>query len=97
MCCIRAYGLAAMDVATILAVAVGPDDIIGERGQHPVHVPGVKAIVHVFEDFDVIVHRASPCMARVLRSIHMHVCIWTSVSARRRCDGPGCAYRRLGT
>jgi hypothetical protein len=28
MCCIRAYGLAAMDVATILAVAVGPDDIV---------------------------------------------------------------------
>jgi hypothetical protein len=61
---VRAYGLAAMDVATIHTV--GPDDIIGERGQHSVYIPGVKAIVDAFEDFDVIVHRAFTCTVRVV-------------------------------
>lgn len=40
---VLAYGLAAMDVATIHTV--GPGDIIGEHGQHAVYVPRVKAIV----------------------------------------------------
>ena len=56
-----AYGLAAMDVATIHTV--GPGDIIGEHGQHAVYVPRVKAIVDAFKDFDVIVHWVSPCKA----------------------------------
>ena len=51
---VLAYGLAAMDVATIHTV--GPGDIIGECGQHAVYVPRVKAIVDAFKDFDVIVH-----------------------------------------
>ena len=45
---VRAYGLAAMDVATIHAV--GPGDIIGERGQHAVDVPRVEAIVDAFKE-----------------------------------------------
>ena len=49
---VLAYGLAAMDVATIHTV--GPGDIIGEHGQHAVYVPRVKAIVDAFKDFDVI-------------------------------------------
>jgi hypothetical protein len=54
-----------MDVATIHTV--GPGDIIGERGQHAVYVPRVKAIVDAFKDFDVIiVHWVSPCIVRVL-------------------------------
>src|SRR5262249_1442025 len=55
---ILAYGLAAMDVATIHTV--GPDDIIGEHGQHTVYVPRVEEIVDAFKDFDVIVHWVSP-------------------------------------
>src|SRR6476660_6273187 len=51
---VLAYGLAAMDVATIHTV--GPGDIIGQHGQHAVYVPRVKAIVYAFKDFDVIVH-----------------------------------------
>src|SRR5580658_8410071 len=47
---VRADGLAAMDVATIHTV--GPDDIIGERGQHAVYVPRVEAIVDALKDFD---------------------------------------------
>src|SRR6202041_1319765 len=62
---VRAYGLAAMDVAAIHAV--GPGDIIPERGQHAIDVPRVEAIVDAFKDFDVIVHRVSPCIVRVLR------------------------------
>ena len=62
---VLAYGLAAMDVAAIHTV--GPGDIIGERGQHAVYVPRVKAIVDAFKDFDVIVHWVSPCTVRVLR------------------------------
>ena len=61
---VLAYGLAAMDVATIHTV--GPGDIIGEHGQHAVYVPRVKAIVDAFKDFDVIVHWVSPCIVRVL-------------------------------
>src|SRR6266481_5849795 len=60
---VLAYGLAAMDVATIHPV--GPGDIIGEHGQHAVYVPRVKAIVDAFKDFDVIVHWVSPCIVRV--------------------------------
>jgi transposase len=60
---VLAYGLAAMDVATIHTV--GPGDIIGEHGQHAVYVPRVKAIVDAFKDFDVIVHWVSPCIVRV--------------------------------
>ena len=40
---VLAYCFAAMNVATIHTV--GPDDIIGEPGQHAVNVPRVKAIV----------------------------------------------------
>ena len=54
-----------MDMATIHTVS--PGDIIGESGQHTVYVPRVEAIVDAFEDFDVIVHRVSPCGVRVLR------------------------------
>src|ERR1700722_12767190 len=90
---VRAYGLAAMDVATIHTV--GPGNIVGERGQHAVYVPRVKAIVDAFKDFDVIVHRVSPCIVRVLRyrptPLHMHVCIRATVGARGECDGPRCA------
>ena len=45
---VLAYGLAAMNVATIHTV--GPGDIVGERGQHAVYVPRVKAIVDAFKD-----------------------------------------------
>src|SRR5271154_4075462 len=55
---VRAYGLAGMDVAAIHAV--GPGDIIGERGQHAVDVPRIEAIVEAFEEFQVIVHCVSP-------------------------------------
>ena len=48
---VLAYGLAAMDVATIHTV--GPGDIIGEHGQHAVYVPRVEAIVDAFKEFDV--------------------------------------------
>jgi hypothetical protein len=40
---VLAYGLAAMDMATIHAV--GPDDIIGEHGQDAVDISSVKSIV----------------------------------------------------
>ena len=53
-----AYGLAAMDVATIHTV--GPGDIIGEHGQHAVNVPRVKAIVDALEEFDITIHWFSP-------------------------------------
>jgi hypothetical protein len=43
-----------MDVTTVHTV--GPDDIIGEHGQHAVYVPRVEAIVDPFKEFDVIVH-----------------------------------------
>src|SRR5690606_19864482 len=46
---VRAYGFAAMDVATIHTV--GPADIIGEHCQHAVYVPRVEAIVDALEDF----------------------------------------------
>src|SRR5215469_11135251 len=62
---VLANGLATMDVATIHSV--GPDDVIGEHGQHAVYVPRVKAIVDAFKHFDVIVHWVSPCIVRVLR------------------------------
>jgi hypothetical protein len=62
---VLAYGLAAMNVATIHTV--GPGDIIGERGEHAVDVPRVKALVDAFKDFDVMVHWVSPCTVRVLR------------------------------
>ena len=55
---VRAYGLAAMDVATIHTV--GPGDVISERGQHAVDVPRVEAIVEAFKECHVIVHRVSP-------------------------------------
>src|SRR3984957_1345949 len=55
---VRAYGLAAMDVAAIHAVS--PGDIVGERGQHALYVPRVEAIVEAFEEFHVIVHWISP-------------------------------------
>ena len=45
---LHAYGLAAMDVATIHTV--GPSDIVGKHGQYGVHVPRVKAIVDACED-----------------------------------------------
>src|SRR5215467_9711353 len=61
---VLAHGLAAMDVATVHTV--GPDNIIGERGQRSVYVPRVKAIVDAFKDFDVIVHCVSPCKVWVL-------------------------------
>ena len=61
---VRAHGLAAMDVAAIHAV--GPGDIIGERGQNAVDVPRVEAIVDAFKDFDVIVHWVSPALVRAL-------------------------------
>jgi hypothetical protein len=61
---VLAYGLAAMDVATIHTV--GPGDVIGERGQHAVYVPGVEAIVDAFKDFDVIVLWVAPSVVRVL-------------------------------
>lgn len=74
---VRAYRFAAMDVAAIHAV--GPDHVIGERGQHAVHVPGVEAVVDAFENFDVFVHRVSLCMVRVawcgaLR--HKYICTY---------------------
>src|SRR5271168_3020703 len=62
---VLAYGLAAMNVATIHTV--GPGDIIGKHGQHAVYVPRVKAIVDAFKDFDVIAHWISPCIVRALR------------------------------
>jgi hypothetical protein len=55
---ILAYRLAAMDVAPIHAV--GPGDIIGERGQHAVYVPRVKAIVDALEEFDITIHWVFP-------------------------------------
>ncbi len=55
---VRAYGLAAMDMAAIHAV--GPGDIVGERGQHAVDVPRVEAIVEALEEFQVIVRCVSP-------------------------------------
>src|SRR6266478_10181385 len=44
---VLAYGLAAMDVATIHTV--GPGDVIGEHGQHAVYIPRVKAIVNALQ------------------------------------------------
>jgi FAD/FMN-containing dehydrogenase len=35
---------------------VGPNDINGERGQHAVNVPRVKAFVDALEKFDITVH-----------------------------------------
>jgi hypothetical protein len=55
---ILAYGLAAMDVATIHTV--GPGDIIGEHGQHTVYIPRVKAIVDALKEFDITIHWFSP-------------------------------------
>ena len=79
---VRAYGLAAMDVATIHTV--GPGDIIGKRGQHAVHVPRVEAIVDALKDFDVIVHRVSPCNAGVAFEVG-----WFTYARMHRGDG-GC-------
>src|SRR4029450_13454367 len=56
---VLAYGLAAVDVATIHTV--GPGDIIGELGKHAVYVPRVKAIIDAFKHFDVILHWVFPC------------------------------------
>jgi len=53
---VLAYGLAAMDVATIHTV--GPGDIIGERGQHAVYIPRIKAIVEALEELDITIHRS---------------------------------------
>jgi hypothetical protein len=53
---VLAYGLTAMDVASVHAI--GPGDIIGERDQHAVYVPRVEALVDAFEHFDVSVHWA---------------------------------------
>jgi hypothetical protein len=47
-----------MDVATIHTV--GPDDIIGERGQYAVYIPRVKAIVDALKEFDITIHWFSP-------------------------------------
>ena len=55
---VLAYGLAAMDVATIHTV--GPGDIIGEHGQHAVYIPRVKAIVDALKEFDITIHWFSP-------------------------------------
>jgi hypothetical protein len=55
---VLAYGFTSMNVATLHAVS--PDDIISERGQHPVNVPRVKAIVDALEEFDIAIHRFSP-------------------------------------
>src|SRR6266404_5540181 len=55
---VLAYGLAAMDVATIHTV--GPGDVIGEHGQHAVYIPRVKAIVDALKEFDITIHWFSP-------------------------------------
>src|ERR1700719_2442163 len=55
---VLAYGLAAVDVATIHTV--GPGDIIGEHGQHAVYIPRVKAIVDALKEFDITLHWFSP-------------------------------------
>src|SRR6516164_5183452 len=55
---VLAYCFAAMNVATLHTV--GPDDIIGEHGQHAVDIPCVKAIVDALEEFDITIHWFSP-------------------------------------
>src|SRR5262245_24848304 len=65
---VLAYCFAPMNVATIHTV--GPDDIIGEHGQHAVNVPRVKAIVDALKEFDISIHRFSPmslCHGRAWR------------------------------
>src|ERR1700688_1724534 len=75
---VLAYGLAAMDVATIHAV--GPGDIIGEHGQHAVYVPRVKAIVDALKEFDITIHGFSPLHgARVASEvIFLYICTYAS-------------------
>jgi hypothetical protein len=84
-CPVFAYGLAAMDVATIHTV--GPSDIIGERGQHAVYVPRVKTIVDAFKNFYVIVHWVSPCTARVLRKRYSSFTYARMQQGDGRCKG----------
>ena len=69
---VLAHGLAAMHVATVHTV--GPNDIIGERGQNAVYVPRIEAIVDVFEKFNIIVHWIDPhslacCLPRRARAV----------------------------
>jgi MarR family transcriptional regulator for hemolysin len=74
---VRAYGLAAMDVAAIHTV--GPGDVIGKPGQHAVDIPRVEAVVHAFQDLTSLSIVLSPRCACVVSGnrcyIHMHVCI----------------------
>ena len=80
---VRAYGLAAMDVATIHTV--GPGDVISERGQHAVDVPRVEAIVEAFKECHVIVHRVSPRLLAALREK-----LYSFTYARMHQGGDGC-------
>src|SRR5262249_15954819 len=71
---VLAHGLATVNVAAIHAV--GPNDIIGKRGQHAINIPRVEAFVDAFQDFDIIVHRALSSVVPVLHrgnsfNIHM--------------------------
>src|SRR5580692_7238258 len=77
---VRAYGLAAMDVAAIHAVS--PGDIVCERGQHAVDVPRVEAIVEAFEEFQVIVHCVLPRLGAHVAQEAIVIYICTYASAR---------------
>jgi MarR family transcriptional regulator, transcriptional regulator for hemolysin len=75
---VRAYGLAAMDMAAIHTVR--PGDIVGERGQYPVYVSRVEAIVEAFKAFLVIVHWVSPrlCARVALQAALNYICTYAS-------------------